>query len=241
MAGINAHRLVKGESPFVLHRDEAYIGVLIDDLVTKGTEEPYRMFTSRAEYRILLRQDNADMRLTEKGYDLGLVSDEEYQFFQEKLSGINDIYSFIRKTGVPPVEANPILEELGGSMLTQQVKLSALLSRPEVDIKTLMKMSSKLNEFLTETNQFSSTQLESVEVLVKYEGYISREQEMADKAKRLDYIIIPKEFDFKSVKNLSSEALEKLSEISPATIGQASRISGVSPSDIAVLLIHLGR
>jgi tRNA uridine 5-carboxymethylaminomethyl modification enzyme len=238
VAGINAHLKVNGLQPFVLKRSDAYIGVLIDDLIGKGTEEPYRMFTSRAEFRILLRQDNADLRLTKIGYDLGLASEDSYKKVLIKEKETTDIIQFIRNAGVSPESANIVLSKKSSSLLNQQVKLSSIISRPHIDMSDLKQMSATLDDFLSLYNMES---IEQAEIQLKYEGYIEREQEHADKLNRLEELQIPSEMNYLEIKSLSSEAKEKLRRALPSTIGQASRISGVSPSDISVLLIHLGR
>lgn len=241
MAGINAALKVKGEGEFILKRDEAYIGVLIDDLVTKGVDEPYRMFTSRAEYRILLRQDNADQRLTEKAYQLGLISEERYQFFKKKKSEIEELTAFISKFSVKPEYVNNLLEDLDTSPLKQKVKLKELLLRPQVSLEKIMETITPLKrqiESIT-TNKFEVMQ--SAEIEIKYAGYIERERLLADKILRLEEIKIPKRFNYSEINSLSTEARQKLAKIEPKTVGQASRIIGVSPADINVLLVLMGR
>ena len=238
MAGINAARKVVGKDPFILSRSDAYIGVLIDDLITKGTEEPYRMFTSRAEYRILLRQDNADLRLTPIAHSVGMVGDFELQRVHQKLEGTDSIKRFLSKTGVTPDDANARLEELSSSPIKQQVKLDSLITRPHVSMEVIKQISKVAENFLVD---FDPVVVEQAEIQLKYEGYINREQEVADKLNRLDNVSIPNGLDFSKLGSLSSEAVQKLTSIRPANIGQASRISGVSPSDINVLLIYLGR
>lgn len=238
MAGINAAKKVQDKEPFVLTRSDAYIGVLIDDLITKGTEEPYRMFTSRAEYRILLRQDNADLRLTPIAHAIGMVSDLELSRVHHKLEGSSQIKKFLSKTGVSPVDANEVLVSLDSSPLKQQVKLESLITRPHINMGALSSMSSELTNFLS---TYDREIIEQAEIQMKYEGYIAREQEVADKLNRLDTVKIPNDVDFAKLGSLSSEAVQKLTDIRPENIGQASRISGVSPSDINVLLIYLGR
>jgi tRNA uridine 5-carboxymethylaminomethyl modification enzyme len=241
MAGINAHRKVHGDQPFILNRDEAYIGVLIDDLITKGTKEPYRMFTSRAEYRILLRQDNADVRLTPIGYGIGLASEMDLKKVQIKNEGTEKLIRAFKETSVSPEELNPILEEKNTAALTQKVKMSSIITRPQIEIFDLLSLNSdlkKLAEELTSEHQDIVTQ---AEILMKYEGYISREEEQAHKMNRLEDVLIPIQTDFHSMLSISIEGREKLTQVRPVNIGQAARISGVSPSDISVLLIHLGR
>jgi tRNA uridine 5-carboxymethylaminomethyl modification enzyme len=238
MAGINAARKVKDLSPVVLSRADAYIGVLIDDLITKGTKEPYRMFTSRAEYRILLRQDNADERLAALGHVIGMVDDKALERVKQKVEATKALKKFLRKQGVTPSEANPYLKEKKSSPLTQQVKLSQLIVRPNIGMKELRAMSPEFNAYAEVLSKEVITQ---AEIQLKYEGYISREQDVADKLIRLENVTIPDDMEFAKLESLSSEAVEKLTEIRPANIGQAARISGVSPSDINVLLIYLGR
>jgi len=239
MAGINAHLKVANAKPLILNRDEAYIGVLIDDLITKGVDEPYRMFTSRAEFRILLRQDNADERLTEISYNIGLASKERFEKFFTKLKLKNEIIEYLKSTSIKPSEINGFLLEYETSVLSQAVKLHDLVLRPQIDLKVLSKKIGLQNVF---TNSiFDNELLDSVDIYIKYIGYIEREKQIADKLKRLEDIIIPDSFDFKKVNSISTEAKMKMGKIRPRTIGQASRISGVSPSDINVLLVHIGR
>ena len=237
MAGINAHRKVRKEDAFILSRSEAYIGVLIDDLVTKGTDEPYRMFTSRAEYRILLRQDNADLRLTEKGYKLGLASEERMRRVGEKKEKTEGIISFLEKESVTPEEVNPILKANESSLVSQKSKLAKLLSRPQIKIEDILKIKSA-NRTLSKTER---EVIEQAEIQIKYNGYIAREEETAKKLGKLEGIQIPSEFNYSKLAAISSESREKLGKIQPQSIGQASRISGVSPSDINVLLVYMGR
>ena len=241
MAGINAHRKVYGLSDFILGRNDAYIGVLIDDLITKGTKEPYRMFTSRAEFRILLRQDNADLRLTALGYEIGLSDEEALRRVEDKIEGTNIMKKSLKQIGVAPDAMNPLLHDLGSSEITQQVKLSSLITRPNIELSHLMSCSDDLSEVYNKVVQLHPDAAEQAEIQMKYEGYIQREEEMVQKLNRLEDVRIPVTLDFNEMLSLSSEAKEKLNKIRPSTIGQASRISGVSPSDISVLLIHLGR
>lgn len=240
MAGINAHLKVAGKEPFILKRNEAYIGVLIDDLITKGTEEPYRMFTSRAEFRILLRQDNADERLTPISHKLGLASVERMQQVEKKVSETEKIISFFKTQSVSPDEINPRLLELGSEPLKQKNKMFTVLSRPHVSIHDFTG-SAGLNNLLKELNGGAHVAIEQAEIRMKYEGYIEREEELAGKMLKLENVRIPADFDYSRLASLSSESKNKLSKIKPETIGQASRISGVSPSDISVLLIYMGR
>ena len=239
MAGINAALKVKNKEPFILHRDEAYIGVLIDDLITKGTEEPYRMFTSRAEYRTLLRQDNADFRLTPKGYDLGIASEKRLRRMEEKQSKSNSFVEFFKNTSVKPEEINPILEAKKSSTVKQQDKMFKLLARPNVTLED-MKSVSSVSKYIADHN-LDNEVMEQAEIQVKYAGYIAKEKLNADKLHRLEHVKIPANFDYSKLKSLSTEAKIKLTEIQPVSISQASRISGVSPSDISVLLVFLGR
>ncbi|WP_290396545.1 FAD-dependent oxidoreductase, partial [uncultured Bacteroides sp.] len=241
MAGINAHINCHGGEPFVLARDEAYIGVLIDDLVTKGVDEPYRMFTSRAEYRILLRMDDADMRLTEKAWKLGLAKEERYKLLTEKREAVSRITDFARNYSMKPALINPALEQLGTTPLRQGCKLIDLINRPQVTIDNIAE---HVNAFKRELDKISDRKeeiLEAAEILIKYEGYIGRERIIADKLARLESIKIKGKFDYSSIQSLSTEARQKLMKIDPETIAQASRIPGVSPSDINVLLVLCGR
>ena len=237
MAGINAHRQVKGEEPIILSRSEAYIGVLIDDLVTKGTDEPYRMFTSRAEYRILLRQDNADIRLTQKGREIGLVKDLRMTKLDEKLNNTKEALTYFEKESISPDDINPILENNNSSPIKQKNKIGKILSRPQVKLEDLLKVKS----IKESTKSISQEGLEQAEIQIKYNGYIEREKETVLKLNKLEGIRIPKTFDYSKLNAISSESREKLNHIKPETIGQASRISGVSPSDINILLVFMGR
>lgn len=238
MAGINAHSKIKEKEAVVLKRDQAYIGVLIDDLITKGTKEPYRMFTSRAEYRILLRQDNADIRLTPLSHSIGLASDERLKKMEFKKDETEKILKHLKTSSVSPEEANPYLESLNSSPIRQKVKLSSLLARPNVELNDYVKIS---NKAIKEIKNYSFESVQQAEILIKYSGYIEREKEMADKMNRLEDVKINKSFDYDCLQSLSAEAKQKLNKIKPQTIGQAKRISGVSPSDISVLLIKMGR
>ena len=240
MAGINAHRSLKGEEGVVLKRDEAYIGVLIDDLVTKGVDEPYRMFTSRAEYRILLRQDNADVRLTPLGYEIGLVGEEKYENLLKKNNAVESLISMLRKTSVKIGEIDSYLISLGEEPLTQGKKLYDIVLRSNVTMKSLTEVVPRLKKFI-EQNNFSAEVIEQAEIQIKYRGYIEREKYYADKMHRLEDIIIPEGFDYNAMQSLTIEARQKLSRIRPSTIGHASRIPGVSPADINVLLVKFGR
>lgn len=241
MAGINAHRKVRELSPIILNRSDAYIGVLIDDLITKGTKEPYRMFTSRAEYRILLRQDNADVRLTPIGHEIGLADDEMLERVNKKVAGTDQFKKALKSIGVTPSMANPILTRKESAEITQQVKLSSLITRPQIEMNDVLEMSVEINELASELNLVHPDVVSQAEIQLKYEGYIEREEDQAKKMGRMEEVKIPDSMDYRALKSLSSEAKEKLSAIKPVTIGQAARVSGVSPSDITVLLIHLGR
>jgi tRNA uridine 5-carboxymethylaminomethyl modification enzyme len=241
MAGINAHRKVRELSPIILNRSDAYIGVLIDDLITKGTKEPYRMFTSRAEYRILLRQDNADVRLTPIGHEIGLADDEMLERVNKKVAGTDQFKKALKSIGVTPSMANPILTRKESAEITQQVKLGSLITRPQIEMNDVLEMSVEINELASELNLVHPDVVSQAEIQLKYEGYIEREEDQAKKMGRMEEVKIPDSIDYRALKSLSSEAKEKLSAIKPVTIGQAARVSGVSPSDITVLLIHLGR
>ena len=241
IAGINAHIRVHGGNEFVLGRDEAYIGVLIDDLVTKGVDEPYRMFTSRAEYRILLRQDDADMRLTEKAYRLGLADSNRYELLQQKKSEIDQLLTFIRNYSVKPNIINSSLEFFGTAPLRHSVKLVDLILRPQINIETISKLLPAFQEQLDMIPNRREEIIEAVEILIKYEGYIAREKIIAEKISRLENIRIQGKFNYNEIQSLSTEAKQKLIAIDPETIAQASRIPGVSPNDINVLLVLLGR
>lgn len=238
MAGINAHLKVSKKEPLILSRSEAYIGVLIDDLITKGVDEPYRMFTSRAEYRILLRQDNADTRLTEISYQIGLANHERYNKYKVKSSKILQLRKQLDDISISPDLVNDLLEKLGTSIIQQRQKASTLLLRPQLNIHQLLKL---LDPNILDVSNYETEVLESVEVLTKYEGYIQKEKDIADKLARLDDVKLKDNFDYHSLQSLSYEAREKLSKIRPANLGQASRISGISPSDISVLAVFLGR
>lgn len=238
MAGINAHLKINEKEPYVLKRSEAYIGVLIDDLVNKGTDEPYRMFTSRAEYRLMLRQDNGDIRLTEKANKLGLASDERLRAVEKKIEDTKSIIHYFTKTSISPTEANPFLALLNTAAIPQNYKLNQILSRPQI---TMLDMVKELLLVKTFAADYSEETLLQAEVLMKYEGYLEKEQLMVEKMNRLEDFRIHDDFDFKTVKSISLEAREKLSRQKPKTLGQASRISGISPSDVSVLMVHLGR
>jgi tRNA uridine 5-carboxymethylaminomethyl modification enzyme len=238
MAGINAHLKINEKESFVLQRSEAYIGVLIDDLVTKGTEEPYRMFTSRAEYRILLRQDNADTRLTPKSFAMGLASQERMDRVNVKQKNIEEIIDYFKKESIEPAEINNALEAVKSTPITQKVKMFGVLARPNVTLLDFALDSDKVNAFVS---KYDLETLEEAEILMKYEGYISKEHELADKQIRLEDLILHDDFDYKRLTSLSMEAREKLTKIKPRTLGQASRISGITPSDVSILMVYLGR
>ena len=239
MAGINAHLYHKGEAPFILQRNEAYIGVLIDDLITKGTEEPYRMFTSRAEYRTLLRQDNADLRLTKRSFDLGLAKEERLLAVENKIKDTATLLHFYQSTSITPLEANPFLEAKNSAPIKQSDKMVKIYSRPNIGQEDMLQVE-KVSSYVAAHN-FSQAVQEQVEIQIKYAGYIEKEKQNADKLNRLEAVKIPDNFDYHCLASLSHEAKEKLSLIRPKTISQASRISGINPSDISVLLVKLGR
>lgn len=242
IAGINASLSLRGESDFILGRDESYIGVLIDDLITKGVDEPYRMFTSRAEYRILLRQDNADERLTPKGYEIGLVTEERYRYFNEKMNYRNSLVDFLKGYSIKADEVNQYLSSVGSATLNQGVKVIDIVLRPQVRLMDLIEAIPAIRRFCEDfpSDRYEEI-VEAAEIMVKYEGYINREKIIADKLKRLESIKIKDRFDYSEIRSLSTEARQKLAKVNPDTIGQASRISGVSPSDINILLVLLGR
>ena len=241
MAGINAHLALKDKDPFILKRDEAYIGVLIDDLITKGTEEPYRMFTSRAEFRILLRQDNADLRLTPRSHALGLASRERMLRVELKEARTSELTALLRQQGVTPEVANPVIVPRGTSPIRQQVKLHDLVLRPQLDLSTVAALSPSIGEALSSMGDLQEEVAEQVEIHAKYEGYLAKEREQAERLSRLDEVILDKDLDFLKLTSLSMEGRTKLHQIRPTTLGQASRISGVSPADLSVLLVYLGR
>jgi tRNA uridine 5-carboxymethylaminomethyl modification enzyme len=239
MAGINAALKVQERAPFILKRDEAYIGVLIDDLITKGTEEPYRMFTSRAEFRTLLRQDNADFRLTPMAYEIGLASEKRLRRMEHKLNESEKMVAFFKETSVTAAEANPVLEAKGTATVSQSDKMFKMFSRPQIELEDMMQFE-KVKQYVA-SNAIDQEILEQAEIQVKYSGYIEKERNNADKLTRLEDVKIPDNFDYHKIKSMSIEAKQKLSAIRPVTISQASRISGVSPSDVSVLLIYMGR
>ena len=238
IAGINASLKASEREAFILHRDEAYIGVLIDDLITKGVNEPYRMFTSRAEFRILLRQDDADVRLTPKGIELGLVDDVRKRAFEHKMTAVEKLTNYVNEKKMTMAQANPILESLGSKPLEESTKLANLIARPNVSVKCFHVEQSDFIE--TDDVDWDVVQ-ESVDINIKYSGYIEKERQIAEKISRLDYIKIKGKIPYEKIESLSTEARQKLTKIDPETIGQASRISGISPADINVLLVYLGR
>ncbi|WP_291114784.1 tRNA uridine-5-carboxymethylaminomethyl(34) synthesis enzyme MnmG [Flavobacterium sp. UBA6135] len=239
MAGINAALKVQEREPFILKRDEAYIGVLIDDLITKGTEEPYRMFTSRAEFRTLLRQDNADQRLTPKGYAIGLAAEERLKRMEYKFNESDKLVTYFKETSISPEEANPVLEAKGSALMTQSDKMFKVFSRPQIELEDIV-LFDKVKHYI-QNEKLDQEVVEQAEIQVKYSGYIEKERNNADKLKRLEDLVIPQNFDYDKIKSMSIEAKEKLKKIRPVTVSQASRISGVSPSDVSVLLIYMGR
>lgn len=238
MAGINAHQKVRESEPVILKRSEAYIGVLIDDLISKGTEEPYRMFTSRAEFRTLLRQDNADLRLTELSYRLGLASQERMNRVQEKTVAVNDIKRFLSLNTALPEEINPYLLQLNSSPIIEKQKLEKILLRPDVELSLMARFVPQLQELL---NQYDAEIVEQAAIQVKYETYIEKEKELVQRMSQLEDLVIPESFDYKKIQALGNEAREKLHRIRPRTLGQASRISGINPSDVQILMVYMGR
>ena len=239
MAGINAVLKIQEKDPFILNRNEAYIGVLIDDLITKGTEEPYRMFTSRAEYRILLRQDNADERLTRKAFDIGLASEDRLKRMEEKFDKAEKLVHYFEENSIKPQEINEVIEERNGTPLKQANKMISVISRPELKLSDFTKLN-RVKEYI-DSNEYDDEELEQTEIQIKYKGYIKKEQQNADKLHRLENLKIPADTDYSIFGSMSIEARQKLAKIKPATVAQASRISGVSPADISVLLIYMGR
>ncbi len=237
MAGINAHLKINGERPFVLKRSEAYIGVLIDDLINKGTEEPYRMFTSRAEFRTLLRQDNADFRLTEKSHALGLASQERLNNVEAKKTDVKNIMILLNSNAVDPEEINNILDDLNNSPINEKQKLDKLILRPDVHLN-LFKKVPRLKPIL---DGFSEETLEQAEIQIKYQVYLDKEKDLVNRMKQMEDLVIPLQFDYKQIQALGAEAREKLNRIKPQTLGQASRISGINPSDIQILMVYMGR
>lgn len=241
IAGINAAQNVMGKDPFVLTRSEAYIGVLIDDLITKSTDEPYRMFTSRAEYRTLLRQDNADERLTPLSNKIGLAKDERMFLVEQKLSGKQEMLKYLNNLSVEPTLINPVLNSAGSPEVSQKVKFTQILSRPQIDLKSLLAVTPEAQAKLDGYGDLSEAIAEQIEIQIKYEGYLAKEKELAEKMNRLENVPLPQNFNYNALTSLSMEARQKLSLIRPETLGQASRISGVNPSDISILMVHMGR
>ena len=242
MAGMNAHLSINEKEPFILKRSEAYIGVLIDDLVTKGTDEPYRMFTSRAEFRTLLRQDNADVRLTPISNKLGLASDARLERVEKKVAYCDELIDFIKNYSVSPEEVNEMMAEAGTDELRQKVKLSGVLLRPQLNMELIAGAVKPLSDFIdTIPADFRADAIEQAEISMKYEGYIGKENEIVQKFSKMEEIFLKEDFDYHSLNSLSMEARIKLSTIKPSTLGQASRISGISPSDISVLMVFLSR
>jgi tRNA uridine 5-carboxymethylaminomethyl modification enzyme len=237
IAGINAHRAVLEESPLILKRNEAYIGVLIDDLISKGTDEPYRMFTSRAEFRTLLRQDNADLRLTEKSFRLGLASQERMEVVKHKKEEILQIINWLRNTKLEPEEVNSYLEETSSSGITQRIKASQLLLRPEMNLQNMIAGIPSLKNAV----RYSPGAMEQAEIQIKYEVYLDKEEEMVKKMSALENQVIPDNFNYDKIVSLSNESRQKFNKIKPRTLGQASRISGVNPSDVQILMVYMGR
>jgi tRNA uridine 5-carboxymethylaminomethyl modification enzyme len=238
MAGINAHQKVRELEPVILKRSEAYIGVLIDDLISKGTEEPYRMFTSRAEFRTLLRQDNADLRLTELSYRLGLASQERIELVKQKREGVNKIIALLNEMPVTPEEINPLLEKFSSAPITEKQKLSKVLLRPGIELKDL---ASHIPDLQNEIKNYSAETIEQAGIQIKYDVYIEKEKELVERMSQLEDLRIPETFDYKKIHALGNEAREKLSKIKPSTLGQASRISGINPSDVQILMVYMGR
>lgn len=241
MAGINAHRLIHDLEPIVLRRDEAYIGVLIDDLITKSVDEPYRMFTSRAEYRILLRQDNADARLTEKGFEIGLATEERLNHYKNKYKKINELVDFLKTTNISPDRINGLLESKGTPGIANKMRLAQILTRPQINLRDMIENVDYLKTNYDLSNESVRNIIEEAEIIVKYEGYIDKEREVADKLNRLENVKLSPDFDYYALNSLTMEAREKLTKHKPQTLGQASRISGISPADISVIAVFLGR
>ena len=241
MAGINAHRYLHDLEPVVLRRDEAYIGVLIDDLITKSVDEPYRMFTSRAEYRILLRQDNADTRLTEKGYEIGLATEERLNHYKNKYEKVHELVDFLKTTNISPERINGLLESKGTPGIANKMRLAQILTRPQIYLNEIINTLDELKNRYDLSNESTRNIVEEAEIMVKYEGYIDKEREVADKLNRLEDVKLSPNFDYYSLNSLTMEAREKLTKHKPQTLGQASRISGISPADISVIAVFLGR
>lgn len=241
MAGINAHRLIHDLEPVVLRRDEAYIGVLIDDLITKSVDEPYRMFTSRAEYRILLRQDNADARLTEKAFEIGLASEERINHYRNKYEKINELVAFLKSNNISPDKVNALLESKGTPGISNKMRISQIITRPQINLNDIIELLPDLKNKYDSTKESDRNIIEEAETIVKYEGYIEKEREVADKLNRLEDVKLSPNFDYYALNSLTMEAREKLTKHKPQTLGQASRISGISPADISVIAVFLGR
>ncbi len=241
MAGINAHRLIHDLEPVVLRRDEAYIGVLIDDLITKSVDEPYRMFTSRAEYRILLRQDNADARLTEKAFEIGLASEERIIHYRNKYEKINELVSFLKNNNISPDKVNTLLESKGTPGISNKMRISQIITRPQINLVDIIELLPDLKDKYDSRKESDRNIIEEAEIIVKYEGYIEKEREVADKLNRLEDVKLSPNFDYYALHSLTMEAREKLTKHKPQTLGQASRISGISPADISVIAVFLGR
>lgn len=238
VAGINAHQSLQSKEPFIIKRSEGYIGVLIDDLINKGTQEPYRMFTSRAEYRVLLRQDNADLRLTQKSFEIGLADNIRQLRLNEKIKATNEIIAFVKSTSVDPDQINGILNDKESSPINQKTKIAQLLSRPHISLSDFLTLNTDIAKKL---EKYEPEFIEQAEIHIKYEGYIQKEKELVEKMLRLENVHLHRDLDYHSLKSLSNEAREKLHQIKPETLGQASRISGISPSDISVLMVYMGR
>jgi tRNA uridine 5-carboxymethylaminomethyl modification enzyme len=238
MAGINAHLKANEQDPFILKRSDAYIGVLIDDLISKGTDEPYRMFTSRAEYRTLLRQDNADLRLTEISYRMGLATQERMEKTRTKLDAVEHLKKVLAETSLTPEEMNPFLIAKNSASLTQKQKAQQILLRPGISLEDFINASSTLQEL---TGSYSREILEQAEIQVKYDVYIEKEKDLVQRMSQLEDLEIPSSFDYNKISSLSNEALQKFKKIKPRTLGQASRISGVNPSDVQILMVYMGR
>lgn len=238
MAGINAHQSIHGKEPFILKRNQAYIGVLIDDLINKGTDEPYRMFTSRAEYRTLLRQDNADLRLTELSYDLGLAKEDRMQEVTEKQTAVDEIINTLRETNIEPDEINPYLSSIHSSAITEKQKIAKLILRPDVSLEAMVNEVPKIKEIINIENK---NNIQQSEIQIKYASYIDKEEELAAKMSAMENLLIPETFDYNKLLSLGTEARQKFAKVKPRTIGQASRISGVNPTDIQILMVHIGR
>jgi tRNA uridine 5-carboxymethylaminomethyl modification enzyme len=238
MAGMNAHLKITEKDSLILNRYDGYIGVLIDDLVNKGTDEPYRMFTSRSEYRLLLRQDNADVRLTPISHKLGLASVERMKKVEEKIKNAESIISYFKNNSIEPAEINPFLESISSSPITQKMRYYNVLSRPNISIPDMLRYCKELDK---NVSVYNNETIEQAEILMKYDGYIERESENADKLKRLDELKLRPDFNYDEVSSISAEAREKLKKIKPQTLGQASRISGINPSDVSILMVYMGR